>query len=388
MAEQAVLVRMPQLGETVKEGAVISWKHVAGDELLADEVLLEVETDKAAIEVPSPCAGTLRCILIEAGVVVPVGTVLAEIQPAAAAADSTPPRARAALRTPAVARRDAQGRPLSPAVRRLLEERSSAAPSPAGSGRDGRLRRRDLMTPSSQPSRLIPFNRYRRRTAEHMVRSKAVSPHVLQAVEVDFSAVQLARAAVASGASGSRPVTILPFVAFATCRALQQFPLLNASIEGDALRVHPGVDLALAVDLNHEGLLAPVVRGADRLGFLSLAAALTELGRKARQNQLTPDELRGGTYTISNSGGFGTLITAPIINQPQVAILSLDSVRKRPVVIESAIGDSIAIRPVGVLAQSFDHRAVDGAYSAAFLRRLREILEQTDWVSLAAPPSR
>jgi pyruvate/2-oxoglutarate dehydrogenase complex dihydrolipoamide acyltransferase (E2) component len=163
------------------------------------------------------------------------------------------------------------------------------------------------------------------------------------------------------------------------CLAIAEFPRINASVDGDGLVLHPAVNLAIAVDLNFAGLVAPVIRNAASLNVAELAHRFNDVAQRARRNALSADDLSGGTYTISNPGPFGTLFTAPIINQPQVAILSTDAVVKRPVVIEAADGDMIAIRPVGVLAQSFDHRAFDGAYSAAFLAKLKTILEQRDW---------
>ena len=228
----------------------------------------------------------------------------------------------------------------------------------------------------------MPFTRIRKLTAEHMVRSKATSPHVLQAVEVDFYRVDIVRKTVRDAwkAKHGHSLTYLPFIANAVCRALEDFPNLNSSVHGDSLVLHPSVNLGIAVDLGAEGLVAPVIKNADRLSVAQLADAIAEIAQRSRAGKLMPDDFQGGTYTLSNSGTFGTLITAPIINQPQVAILSTDGVRKKPVVVETSEGDSIAIRPVGVLAQSFDHRAVDGAYSAAFLDRVRKIIETSNWV--------
>ena len=227
----------------------------------------------------------------------------------------------------------------------------------------------------------VPFTRIRRLTADHMVRSKATSPHVLQAVEVDFHRVDQVRKAMRDAwkAKHGYSLTYLPFIGNAVCRALQDFPHLNSSVDGDGLVLHEHVNLAIAVDLGAEGLVAPVIKAAENLSVAQLADAIADIAHRSRTNRLKPDDFSGGTYTLSNSGTFGTLITAPIINQPQVAILSTDGVRKKPVVVETSEGDSIAIRPVGVLAQSFDHRAVDGAYSAAFLDRLRRLIETSNW---------
>jgi 2-oxoglutarate dehydrogenase E2 component (dihydrolipoamide succinyltransferase) len=238
--------------------------------------------------------------------------------------------------------------------------------------------------PPVQPFRdgeRIPFDRIRRVTAEHMVRSKATSPHVLQAVEVDFAAVDRVRGKLREGWRRDHgfSLTYLPFIARATCLAIRDFPRLNASVDGDGLVLHKRIHLAFAVDLDFEGLVAPVIRDADGLTVSGFAHRISEISRRARDNALGPDELAGGTYTLSNNGSFGTLMTAAIINQPQVAILSVDAIKKKPVVIEGPEGDSIGIRPVGVLSQSFDHRAVDGAYSAAYLHRLRTLLEEKDW---------
>jgi 2-oxoglutarate dehydrogenase E2 component (dihydrolipoamide succinyltransferase) len=226
-----------------------------------------------------------------------------------------------------------------------------------------------------------PLNNIRKRTAEHLAKSWVTVPHVLQAIEVDFLRVDQARAAAGEAwkAREGFALTYLPFIARAVALALAKFPLLNASLDGDDLVVHGSVNLGIAVDLNFEGLVVPVVRDAANKTLPQLAREINDVARRARINRLKPDELSGPTYTLSNSGVFGTLITAPIVSPPQVAILSTDGVKKKPVVIESAAGDSIAIRPVGVLAQSFDHRAVDGAYSAAFLREVKTALETYDW---------
>jgi 2-oxoglutarate dehydrogenase E2 component (dihydrolipoamide succinyltransferase) len=237
-------------------------------------------------------------------------------------------------------------------------------------------------SPGPAPAGTVPFTRIRRLTAEHMVRSRATSPHVLQAVEVDFHRVDIVRKTVRDAwkARHGFSLTYLPFIGNAVCRALAEFPNLNSSVQGDSLVLHPSVNLAIAVDLGAEGLVAPVIKNADRMSVGQLADAISEIAQRSRNGKLKPEDFTGGTYTLSNSGTFGTLITAPVINQPQVAILSTDGVRKKPVVVETSEGDSIAIRPVGVLAQSFDHRAVDGAYSAAFLDRVRKILETSNWV--------
>ena len=386
-------VLMPQLGETVTEGTVIAWHKAAGDPVKSDEILFEVSTDKVDTEVPAPADGVLSEILVEAGKTVPVGTRLAVIGGAGDSAAAPEPTAAAPAGTRVVSRsipldsvprRDSGGRPLSPAVRRLIAEYGLDATTISGTGKDGRITRQDveaLLAPEPAESDLVPLGRMRKQIAEHMVRSKATSPHVLQAVEVDFHAVERARGLHGEEwkAKEGFSLSYLPFIAAAVCQAIPDFPHVNASVEGDNLRIHRRIHLGIAVDLGPGGLVAPVIREAQEMGLPTLARAIRSVAAAARDGSAGPDDLVGGTYTISNSGTFGTLITAPIINQPQVAILSTDGVRRKPAAIETAGGEAIAIRPIGVLAQSFDHRAIDGAYSAGFLGRVREILERTDW---------
>ena len=329
---------------------------------------------------------------------------------------------------------------LSPVVRRLLAEHGLDAASINGTGRDGRVTRDDVLlvatrrgerptpvqahpqaaeassmtpvptvkeppappqpaapsleSPPAAPAarapattdamgeRTIALNNIRRRTGAAMARAWQTVPHVLQAVEADYSRIETARRE--KGASWQTregfELTYLPFLAWAVCQALTRYEQLNARIDGDSLVVSRRVHLGIAVDLNHEGLVVPVIRDAQDRTVPALAREIRRLAVGARTNRLRPDDFSQPSYTISNSGVFGTLITAPIVNPPQVAILSTDGVRKRALVIESPEGDSIAIRPVGVLAQSFDHRAVDGAYSAAFLRELKRIVETRAWV--------
>jgi len=349
-------VVMPQLGETVKEGTVTAWHKKPGEKVMAGERLFEVTTDKVDTDVPAPASGVLARIFVPEGGTVPVGARLALIEEEAGAAAEEPR--------------------LSPVVRKLLDEHGLDAAQIRGTGAEGRITRRDVLehleqhdAPADEPRRMA-LSKIRKRTAEQMTLSWRTIPHVLQAVEVDFQAVDQARGAL----------SYLPFVAVAVCRALAEYPAVNATFEGDSLLLHRRVNLGIAVDLGEEGLIVPVVKDAAQKNLPELARAIQALAEKARQRQLVPDDLTEATYTISNSGRFGTLLTAPIINPPQVAILSTDAVVKKPVVVEGAV----VVRPVGVLAQSFDHRAFDGAYSAAFLRRLKQILESENWSAALA----
>jgi len=331
---------------------------------------------------------------------------------------------------------DGAGRVLSPVVRRLLAEHGLDPSTIRGTGAGGRITRSDVLdavdarsaggpgaTTAAPPSRppepavpsaapaaapppparpapappaaaprpavavgpdeeIIPFSNIRRRTAEHMTRSKATSAHTLTAVEVDFHRVDAARASIRDSFREAEgfSLTYLPFIARAVVDALAEFPRLNASVGDDALVVHRKVHLGVAVDLEFEGLIVPVVRDADSKRLRAIAREVYELADRARGKRLTADEISGGTFTITNPGPYGTFMTVPIINQPQVAILSTDGVKRRPVVAELAGGgEGIVIHPVGILALSFDHRANDGAYASAFLARCRDILESRDW---------
>ncbi|HSL56459.1 MAG TPA: 2-oxo acid dehydrogenase subunit E2, partial [Acidimicrobiales bacterium] len=228
----------------------------------------------------------------------------------------------------------------------------------------------------------VPLNNIRKRTGEHMVMSKQVSPHVLTAVEVDFEAVERVRRTHGAQwkAEEGFSLTYLPFIARALVDALRDFPHVNASVGDGELVVHNYVNLAIAVDINFEGLLAPVVRDTDAKRLRAIAREISDLAGRARSKKLSPDDLAGGTFTITNPGQYGTMMQFPIINQPQVAILSTDGIRRKPVVVTDDWGDeSIAIHSVGVLALAWDHRAFDGAYVAAFMDRLRTNIEDRDW---------
>jgi pyruvate dehydrogenase E2 component (dihydrolipoamide acetyltransferase) len=231
---------------------------------------------------------------------------------------------------------------------------------------------------------LVPFSNMRRRTAEHMVRSKATSPHAFIANEVDFEAVERVRTAWGDRfrAEEGFTLTYLPFVARATVEALRDFPLLNASVVEEALLVHAEVNLGIAVDLSHEGLIVPVIHRAEEVTLRGVARRIRDLAERARGRQLNADDIAGGTFSITNDGPFGTYFTVPIINQPQVAILATDGIARRPVVVTQPDGsESIAIHSTGILGVSWDHRAVDGAYVSLFLARVAELLGTRDWAA-------
>ncbi len=336
--------------------------------------------------------------------------------------------------TPATAppppgRATGQGMVLSPVVRRLLNENDLDPATVQGTGLGGRITRSDVEAsiaaapgkaadvsnePSPVPSiadrsgsvpplppsaptvpepvagrpsdgtrdEVVPFTNIRRRTAEHMVRSKATSAHTLMVKEVDYERVEQIRRAHGERFRSEEGFTLsyLPFAARATVEALAEFPHLNSSVGDDVLIVHHDINLGIAVDLDNEGLIVPVVHNAEELNLLGMARRIRELADRARNKRLSLDDISGGTFSITNAGPFGTLLTGAVINQPQVAILSTDGVARKPVVVELPDGsESIAIHSVGLAALTFDHRAVDGAYVARFLARMSEILNERDW---------
>jgi 2-oxoglutarate dehydrogenase E2 component (dihydrolipoamide succinyltransferase) len=405
-------VLLPQLGETVTEGTITRWFFGIGETVPADAPLYEVSTEKVDSEVPSPLGGVLVEIIASEGATIPVGALLCRIDPddpsstsplptpSAVAGVQADPESRAGagaggtgLSTSEPAGATGTGvehggrvgvRLLSPVVRRLLAENGLDPARVRGTGLGGRLTRGDVeQFLRDNPERAEPFNGIRKATARHMVGSKATSPHVLTAMEVDFDAVDRLRYAEKDAwrdAEGSS-LTYLPFIVAALAEALAAFPRLNASVGDDELIVHGDVNLAVAVDLGFEGLVAPVVRKVGDLSIRDLARSIHEVAGRARDRRLVPDDLSGGTFTVTNPGQYGTLFQFPIINQPQVAILSTDGIARKPAVVVDADGvETIGVRPLGILALAWDHRAFDGAYAAAFLQELKRILETTDWV--------
>ena len=348
-------------------------------------------------------------------------------EPAPAAAAAAPAATTAPVPVPAAPRAGGgdgdPGRMLSPVVRRLVAEHNLDPAQIQGTGAGGRITRSDVLglidqrnggapspargapagaraaaPESAAPSpaaavaaatpgehdTVVPFTNIRRRTAEHMVRSKQTSAHTMVAVEVDYSGVDKVRNAEKDAFKEAEgfSLTYLPFISRAVIDALEEFPNVNSSVGDDALIVHHDVNLGIAVDLDFEGLLVPVIHNADTKRLRALAREITGLAAKARAKRLTMDDISGGTFTITNAGPFGTFITVPVINQPQVAILSTDGVRKRPVAIELPDGsDGIAIHPVGNLVLSWDHRAFDGAYASAFVAAVKRVIETRDWAS-------
>ena len=417
---------MPQMGVSVAEGTLIEWRKQRGDWVQADETICEVSTDKIDTEIPSPASGRVIEILVAVGVTVEVGATLARIAtdarpgephsaedeppPRVAATAAPPPPPERARRTPnppapgaGGGRRPSAPRRYSPVVQRIADEHDVDLDDIEGTGREGRVRKQDVLAyvqahGGAQPSQAAeneptlhtespyrrgaggsasgPYtppegrqlSRMRQQIGEHMKRSQETAATCTTWIEVDVSRIELARKQLG--------ITALPLIARCTIGALVEFPLLNAWLEGDVHTVHEQVNLGIAVALGEDGLIVPVVRGAQDLSPEGLSRRIRDLARRARARQLSPDDVRGATFTITNPGQFGSMMATPVISQPQVAILDVEAIIKRPVVVTDAFGeDAIAIRPMVILGLSWDHRALDGALAARFLANIKKRVE-------------
>jgi 2-oxoglutarate dehydrogenase E2 component (dihydrolipoamide succinyltransferase) len=388
-----VEITMPQMGISVAEGTIVEWRVRPGDSVEADEPVCDVSTDKVDVEIPAPVAGRLARIVAEPGETVEVGALLAELEVGGGgepAEDHGEP---------------GRSRVYSPVVRRMAAENHIDLEQIEGHGIGGRVRKADLVAfledkkerplhtespykPEIEtepeptvvddllgPTHREPMSPMRRQIARHMVESRHTAAHCTTVVEVDFGRLAARRAELRPRmAERGVNLTYLAFVAREVVAVIQRHPILNASIEGEEIVHHEDVNLGIAVALD-DGLIVPVIRRAQRLSLEGMAAAIGDVAARAREKRLTPDEVQGGTFTITNPGQFGAVLATPIINSPQVAILDLEAVVKRPVVVERDGEDAIAIRPMSYLCMSWDHRALDGAEAARFLGELRHGLE-------------
>ena len=412
---------MPQLGETVTDGKILAWFKSVGDEIKEGDNLFEVETDKVTMEVQAIVAGRLSEIRVSAGVTAKVGEVVAVVGDGATAAAARGEASATKVRqwrspleevsTPTDRFGPATGPngvSLTPVARRLIAQHGldiaglAAEAKRRGEKRIGgavvRAALGQRSVPPAPPPGPVPtastyapalareddvirLNTVRQRTGDRLAEAWRTIPHVFQAIEVDFTALDRVRKArkQAFQRTYGFSLTFLPFIARATCLAISAYPQINARFDGKALTLSRDVNLGIAVDLDHNGLVVPVVRDASSLTLIGLAKAIRRQIDKARAGKPSPDDLSGATYSISNNGAFGTSFTTPIINAPQVGILSTDAIRLKPAVVSTPEGDFVAPRMIGIVGQSFDHRAFDGAYSAAFLSRLKQILETRDW---------
>src|SRR5947208_818501 len=431
-------VLMPQMGESIAEGTLSKWLKKVGDPIKRDEPLFEISTDKVDAEIPAPAAGVLAEIKVQEGQTVPVQTVVGVLETEAGAAVPTPakpepPKAAAPAPSapkadapkaaappapavaPAMKRSDGGGGGVqtaeerlrtksTPLVRKIAAEHSVDISRIPGSGYAGRVTKQDILgyierapaqtaprSPLPAPpggvehpsvdawpgDRVEPWSKIRKITADHMVMSKRVSAHVASFFEVDFTRVAQLRGK-AKGSYNERGVnlTFLAFIVKACAENLRKHPIVNAAVSGDSTIYRADVNIGIAVALDW-GLIVPVIKHANELALMGLARAINDLGERARTKKLSPDDIQRGTFTITNPGGFGPFAGIPIINQPQVAILGVGAIEKRPRVVTAADGtDSIAIRTMGMLTMSYDHRVVDGAEADQFLADVKRLLQE------------
>jgi 2-oxoglutarate dehydrogenase E2 component (dihydrolipoamide succinyltransferase) len=418
---------MPKMGESIMEAKILHWLKKPGDKIEQDEYILEVATDKVDTEIPSAHAGVLKEILAKDGDVVTVGSTIAIIATEASVPVSSPTPAKApaiqkpVTLSPATAAPSANGsnRPpindyksssrfYSPLVKNIAKEENIAVAeleSIEGSGAEGRVTKKDILeyvqhrklgqtvsavhqkAPSGAPlvpasasgdDEIITMDRMRKMIAERMIDSKRVSAHVTSFVEADVSNIVFWRNKVKSEFEKKvgEALTFTPIFIEAVVKAIRDFPMINIQVDGDRIIRKRDINVGMAVALPTGNLIVPVIRNADRLSLNGLAAAVNDLARRARENKLKPDDLAGGTYTISNVGSFGNVMGTPIIMQPRVAIVAVGAFQKKPAVVETPYGDALAIRHKMFLSHSYDHRVVDGALGGSFVRRVADYLEQ------------
>ena len=416
------IVTMPQLGETVTEGTILRWLVQVGDDVKEDDPILEISTDKVDTEVPSPFTGQVTSLLVEEGETVEVGASLLELNGESVSSSvreetsnevetvSEPVEEVVEVKVEEVKSlpvSKSSDLKLSPVVRKLASENNIDLEQVSGTGSGGRITRKDIESVISSGSKTVQkpkevsgqqkdkkaqadkpssgeISRLRKRIAENMVMSKQTSAHVMTSVEVDYENVEILRSKHKKSFKEENgfSLTYLPFISLATIYALREYPVVNSSFDLDKgiHNFHSNINLGIAVDLNQEGLLVGTLREADSFSLKGLARKISDTSAKLRKGSYDLDDVSGSTFTISNNGSFNSFLTSPIINQPNVAILSTESVKKRPVVIEAQDGtDSIAIRHTGMLSLTWDHRAFDGSVALLFLNSIREKLENSDW---------
>jgi pyruvate dehydrogenase E2 component (dihydrolipoamide acetyltransferase) len=424
----ATSIVMPQLGESIAEGTIVRWLKKVGDMVQKDEPLFEISTDKVDAEIPSTAAGILLAIAAQEGETVAVSSVVATIGEAGASVVSTPVAppppvaAPAPVATPPVAAPAPVVAPVkagsveelrrvksSPVVRKIAADKGVNIALVAGTGISGRVTKKDILNfvqnPTVAPAlvaapapvaqvaapifapgervKIEPMTKMRKSIADHMILSKKTSAHVTTFFEVDFTNIARLRDRVKKNfeAQNGTKLTFMPFIIKAAVDALKALPVINSSVDGDNIVYKQDINIGIAVALDW-GLIVPVIKQADSMNLLGLARATNDLAGRARGKQLKPDEVSGGTFSITNFGLYGGLTATPVINQPQVAILGVGGIHKRAWVMDTPEGEVIAIRHIGVLSLSFDHRIIDGAIGDQFLALMRTTLETTDFSSL------
>ena len=390
-----IAIPLPHLGVSVTEGTVLAWHRQPGDEVKANEPICDIATDKVDTEVVAPADGVLTRVIAQVGETVAVGEPLAELSVGAGVA----PRRFDPVAAAEAAVSNADGGSISsPVARRIAETHGIDIAAVSGSGLRGRVRKADVLAavdagvsdtaPAAQgdlppgyidvPHEIVVPSRQRRLIAEHMLRSRQTAAHMTTEAEVDMSAVARARDELNAGEA---KVSYLAMIARATCAVLEEFPRLNSTFEMERHILWSEVNLGIAVDTD-AGLLVPVVRRCNRLTAAGIASAIADLAERARTRRLTPDDMRAGTFTISNPGSLGGVSAMAIINQPQVAILGTPAIVRCPVVVtDEHGGETIGIRPIMTLALTYDHRAVDGGEATRCVVRLKQLLESWDTAS-------
>lgn len=427
---------MPKMGESVAEATIISWHKEVGDSVEMDETVVEIATDKVDSEVPSSLEGVLVEKLFDVDAVVKVGEAFAIIETSAedSQSPSPQPQKEEKVATPkaqvvaekieeeiaqvkeSVQKIENNGeRFYSPLVRSIASEEGLSIEeldSIPGSGKDGRVTKTDLLNylnnktqattspkPSASPTptpktvssppptvsmsgdkEIIEMDRMRKLIADHMVMSKQTSPHVTSFVEADVTTLVNWRNRIKGDFKKreGQNITFTPIFIEAVAKAIKDFPMINVSVDGTNIVIHKDINIGMAAALPSGNLIVPVVKGADQMNLMGITKTVNDLANRARNNQLKPDEIQGGTFTLTNVGSFGNVMGTPIINQPQVAIMAVGAIKKKPAVIETPHGDLIGIRHMMFLSLSYDHRVVDGALGGSFLRKVADYLEQFD----------
>lgn len=427
---------MPKMGESVMEGTVLAWLKNVGDTIEEDESILEVATDKVDTEIPATHGGVLKEVLAQEGDVVEVGKPIAIIETDGEAGGSTPAPAETPESDPvekaeeiletaistasasngaALPRTSDSGKFFSPLVRSIAKEEGISVAeleTIGGSGKEGRVTKNDILdyvksrksgsvsapaAPAAAPAmqsashqpmpvavdggdEIIEMDRMRKMIAERMVASKHISPHVTSFVEADVTKVVAWRNKVKNeflNREGEK-LTFTPILIEAIVRAIKDFPMINVQVDGNNIVKKRAINIGMATALPTGNLIVPVIHNADQLSLVGITKKVNDLAKRARENKLKPDELQGGTYTVSNVGSFGNVMGTPIIMQPQVAIMALGAIQKKPSVVETPEGDMIGIRSKMFLSHSYDHRVVDGALGGMFVRKVADYLEEYD----------
>ena len=429
---------MPKMGESVAEATIIKWVKNEGDKIKIDETVLEIATDKVDSEIPSSFEGVLTKKLFKEGDVVQVGTVIAHISSDVNATASAPQTQAPAVASVAASTQAAapvkevahtthhdfsqSNRFYSPLVKNIAKEEGISVQELekiAGSGKDGRVTKTDILSyipnrgsqqvveeriekPAAKPSNgqsngaapvinkpavslmagdeIIEMDRMRKLIADHMVMSKHVSPHVTSFVEADVTNMVLWRDKIKSQFEKreGEKMTFTPLFIEAVAKAIKDYPMVNVSVDGTNIIKRKNINIGMAAALPSGNLIVPVIKNADERNLVGLTKAVNDLANRARANKLSPDDIQGGTFTLTNVGGFGNVMGTPIINQPQVAILATGTIKKKPAVLETPQGDVIAIRHMMFLSLSYDHRVVDGSLGGSFLRRVADYMENFD----------